>query len=138
MSNEPCARFTRFMMPKTSVRPAAIKNSITPSCSPLRVCSRTRTIFMRKAKGARSARAPIVAEGPLPLPPHPALLDVGVPVVGEHRLLDLHHRIVTRRRPRNRLEQVEVLDREVVGVVGELAASGSEIRLAHRGDHAFL
>src|SRR5690554_6139914 len=32
---EPCARLTKFMMPKTSVRPAAMRNSRTPSCKPL-------------------------------------------------------------------------------------------------------
>src|SRR5712691_2720755 len=135
MWSEPCARFTRFMMPKTSVRPAAIRNSITPSCSPLRVCSRTSTRFMRKTKGARSGRAPwfVAEEGPLPLPPHPTFLAVGVLVVAEDGFLDLHHRILAGR-SRDRLEQVKILDREMVGVVAELAPRGREVRLAHRRD----
>src|SRR6185312_15200878 len=36
---EPCARLTRSMMPKTSVSPAASKNSSKPNCRPLRHCS---------------------------------------------------------------------------------------------------
>src|SRR5436309_7938106 len=103
------------MMPKTSVRPAAIRNSITPSCSPLSVCSRTRTKFMLETKGARSDRAPHRCGNPLLPSPHPAFLGVGIPVVGEDRLLDLHHRILARR-PGDCLQQIEVLDREMVGV----------------------
>src|SRR5258706_8683369 len=137
MYSEPCARFTRFMMPKTSVRPAAIRNSITPSCSPLSVCSRTRTKFMPKTKGARSDRAPYRCRRPLLLSLHPAFLGVGILVVGEDRFLDLHHRILARR-PGDRLQQVEILDREMVGVVAELAPRGGEVGPAHRGDHPLL
>src|SRR5712692_7884060 len=102
------------MMPKTSVRPAAIRNSITPSCSPLRVCSRTRTKFKREKTGRVSFRARFLrhdaancamsgarrplrraevnrrrrsASGLLLL--HPAFLGVGILVVGEDRFLDL-------------------------------------------------
>src|SRR5215469_1212787 len=104
------------MMPKTSVSPAAIRNSITPSCSPFSVCSRTRRRFT----------SPLF---------HRAFPVVRILVVGEHRLLDLHHRVLARGAG-NRLQQVEVLDREMVAVVAELAARGSEIRLLHRGGHA--
>src|SRR6266852_2932610 len=125
------------MMPNTSVRPAAIRNSITPSWSPLRVCSSTRTKFMPKTRGARSNRAPHRCRRPLLLSPHPAFLGVGILVVGEDRFLDLHHRILARR-PGDRLQQIEILDREMVGVIAELAARGGEVGLAHRGDHPFL
>ncbi len=40
MYTEPWARLMSPMMPNTSVRPAAIRNSMTPSCSPFRTCSR--------------------------------------------------------------------------------------------------
>src|SRR5258706_1202439 len=107
------------MMPNTSVRPAASRNSITPSCSPLSVCSTMRMKFMNK-KGAR--RAPFWTPAPLPL--HLAVFGVRVLVVGEHRLLDFHHLVRRWRRDRDRLQQVEVLDRVVVVAVGELAARG--------------
>src|SRR5690606_3158415 len=38
MYSEPCARLTKFMMPKISVSPADSRNSRTPSCTPLRIC----------------------------------------------------------------------------------------------------
>src|ERR1700722_14671344 len=38
MKNEPCARFTKFIMPSTSVSPADIKNSATPNWSPFKSC----------------------------------------------------------------------------------------------------
>src|SRR6185295_9589701 len=47
MYSEPCARFTMFMMPNTSVRPAAIRNSITPYCRPFSSCSKRRGKFTR-------------------------------------------------------------------------------------------
>src|SRR5215472_6330599 len=104
------------MMPKTSVSPAAIRNSITPSCSPFSACSRTRRRFT---------------------PPlfHPAFLVVRIPVVGENRLLDLHHGVLARRSGYG-LQQVEILNREVVAVVAELAARRGEFRLLHRCGHA--
>src|SRR5512145_2350934 len=34
------------MMPKTRVRPAAIRNSISPNCRPLRNCSKTRVLVI--------------------------------------------------------------------------------------------
>src|SRR3546814_11220519 len=36
MYSEPCARLTKFMMPNTSVRPAAIRNSKIPNCRPFK------------------------------------------------------------------------------------------------------
>src|SRR5262245_57383045 len=120
MYSEPWARLTRFMMPKTSVRPAASKNSMTPNCRPLRTCSTT--------------RSPVNAGSALPL--HRALLVVGVLVVLEDGLLDLHLDLAAR--ALHRLQEVEVLDRRVVRIVGELAPRRLEVGLAHRGDHALL
>src|SRR2546427_6588345 len=86
----------RFMIPKTSVSPAAIRNSITPNCSPLRHCSTTRSQF----------------NGPVRLPLHRTLLVVGVLVVLEDGLLDLHLHVPAR--ALHRPQQIEVLDRGVV------------------------
>ena len=46
------------MMPNTSVRPAAIRNSIRPNCRPLRNCSKTRVLVIVEppAPFARGAR----------------------------------------------------------------------------------
>src|SRR5260221_5932903 len=116
------------MMPKTSVSPAAMRNSITPSWSPLSVCSRTRTRFIGRPtkKGRGVVRAPELRCDAGGRSPHPAFLGVGILVVGEHRLLDLHHRVLPRRAG-DRLQKVEILDREVVAVVAEFPARGSEI-----------
>src|SRR6266850_5290435 len=116
------------MMPKTSVRPAAIRNSITPSCSPLSVCSRTRKKFIawETKTGRGSFRAPDFRCDAVRRSPHSAFLGIGILVVGEHRLLDLHHRVLAHR-TRDGLEQVEILDREMVGVVAELAAGRRKI-----------
>src|SRR6266853_6553417 len=125
------------MIPKTSVRPAAIRNSITPSCSPLSACSRTRKRFMARKPGPRDERrgASVPSRGgkPAPRPRRPALpllhrafLGVGILVVGEDRLLDFHHRILAGR-PGHGLQQVEILDREMVRVVAELAPRGRKI-----------
>src|SRR5262252_10162553 len=103
MYREPCARLTRFMMPKTSVSPAAMRKSMTPNCRPLSVCSRTRAQLT-------AGRAP-----PPRLPLHRALGDVGVLVALEDGLLDLHRELAVR--GLHGLEQVEVLDREVIRVV---------------------
>src|SRR5689334_20235033 len=103
MYSEPWARLTRFMMPKTRVKPAAIRNSITPNCRPFRHCSRTSTRAL--------------------LPLHRALLVVRVLVVLEDRLLDLHLHLAG---ALDGLQEVEVLDRMVVDVVGERAARGLE------------
>src|SRR5919109_4284975 len=99
------------MMPKTSVSPAAIRNSITPNWSPLRHCSRTSSQLTNASA----------------LPLHRALVMVGVLVALEDGLLDLHLHL---RGTLHRLQQVEVLDRMVVGVVRELPARGLEVGLA--------
>src|SRR6185503_3262119 len=53
MYSEPCARFTMFMMPNTSVSPAAIRNSITPYCRPFSSCSKTRAKLTERAVPGR-------------------------------------------------------------------------------------
>ena len=46
MYSDPCARFTTFMMPNTSVSPADSRNSSTPSCSPLSSWVKNRPVVM--------------------------------------------------------------------------------------------
>src|SRR5262250_612083 len=129
------------MMPKTSVSPAAIRNSITPYCRPLSVCSSTRprviaTRAPGERKGARPSRAPRSAPRAWPLPLHRALGRVGILVVLEDGLLDLHHELAAR--ILHGLQEVEVLDREVVHVVLVRPAGRLVVGLAHRRDHALL
>src|SRR5947209_3110239 len=102
------------MMPNTSVSPAAIRKSMTPSCSPLRICSRTRTG---------------VNPGALPL--HRAVLVVRILVALEHGLLDAHLDVAAR--GGYRLQEVEILDGEVIHVVLVRAARRLVVGLPHRG-----
>src|SRR5438067_633504 len=63
---------------------------------------------------------------------HLAFLGVGAGVVGEYHLLDLTDKgsVAVRDDP----QQIEVLDREMVGVVLEGSAHRREIGLGQRGD----
>src|SRR6185503_19711716 len=71
------------MMPKTSVRPAAIRNSMTPNCSPLRHCSTTSSALTGTSGNERGAGGPAPLARPRrpALPLHRALLVIGVLVV---------------------------------------------------------
>src|SRR3990170_1169785 len=118
------------MMPNTSVSPAAIRNSITPNCTPFRSCSKPRIRFIaskaqKRARWRRALQAWKAAGSPC----HLAVLVVGVLVVVEHLLLDLHLHAV---RPAFfRPEQVEVLDRVLIDVPLERPADRIVVRLAH-------
>src|SRR5256886_11148198 len=145
MKSEPWARLTRFMMPKTRVSPAAIRNSMTPYCSPFSPCSSTSSTSRsrasavrpgRRKKAARAAPAPLARRSGWRLPLHPAVLGVGVLVVLEDRLLDLHRELALGR-PHS-FQEVEVLDREVVHVVLVRTARRLVVGLPHGGDHPRL
>src|SRR5256885_10264532 len=127
MYSEPCARLTRFMMPNTSVSPAAIRNSMTPYCRPFSNCSKSRAM-----KNGDRPHFPKWGLSPFS-PFHLAVLRVRILVLLEGLLQDAHLRAV---RPRafHRLQQVEVLDRMVIHVVGEPSADRVEVGLAHRLD----
>src|SRR5690242_2844105 len=129
MYSAPCARFTRFMMPSTSVSPAAMRNSMTPSWTPFSSCSKTRLSGIKKGRVAprfyRSEERPSL---------HLAFLVVGVLVLLERLLLDLHLGAVLA--ALYRLEQVEILDRVMVDVELERPADGVVVRLLHGLHHA--
>src|SRR5688572_30588075 len=116
-----------FMMPSTSVRPAASRNSMTPSCTPLSNCSKMSAKVMKK----RAPTSRPFPGWPFSLPLHLALFVIGVLVVFEHLLLDVHRDALGCLRILDRLEQVEVLDRVVVVVELEIAADGLVVGLAH-------
>src|SRR5688572_22098407 len=116
----------KFMMPNTSVSPAAIRNSVTPNCSPFRSCSKRSAKLIGKEKG-RLPRPFSSGDGASPL--HLAVLVVRVLVLLEHRLLDAHLDVAVLQLLG--LQQVEVLDRVVVDVVLERPAQRLEVRLAH-------
>src|SRR5258706_6091000 len=115
MYSEPCARLIMSMMPNTSVRPAANRNSIKPNCRPFSACSRTRTT------------TPLL---------HRAVLDVGVAAVLEdraHGLVDeAHLRVLADH------AQVVVLDRVLVAVELEGAARRLELGRLQRAAHRLL
>src|SRR6516165_8735257 len=52
MNSEPWARLMTRMMPNTSVTPTAIRNSISPNCTPLKSCS-TRSASVMMARSLR-------------------------------------------------------------------------------------
>src|SRR6188768_3307253 len=115
----PWARLMKSITPNTSVSPAAIRNSSTPSCSPFRVWTTRRVVLM--------VRTALLS----PASVHRALVGIGVAVMREHgrdpagddlAVVALHH-----------LGQVEVLHREVVLVPGEIAADAGPFRGADRG-----
>src|SRR5690606_16911773 len=112
MYSEPCARLTMSMMPNTSVRPAASKNSIRPNCRPFSSCSSMSIESIAKACSAA----------------HPALLRVGVAVLFHHGTDELvgHLPLFIP----DDLAQVVILDREVIGVERE--------RTTHRGKVGLL
>src|SRR5262245_31788172 len=101
MYSEPCARLIMSMMPNTSVRPAASRNSINPNCRPLRACSTIRT----------QVKAWLL---------HLAFLDVRVAVVLEDRADGLVDEAPLRVLGDH--AQVVVLDRVLVAVELEGAA----------------
>src|SRR5262245_38850238 len=113
----PCARLMKSITPKTSVSPAAIRNSRTPSCSPLRTWTTRRVVD-------------------IPSLLHRAVLDVRIGVVLEHLLRDLGLELAVG--ALRYLDQVEILDRIVVGVELERAAQRLEVGLGERGSECVL
>src|ERR1700733_384281 len=90
----PWARLMKSITPNTSVRPAAIRNSSTPSWSPFRVWTMSSVVDIgRTQAGGRSIN--IAARGPRASPRWPrgllhlAILDMRVGVILEYFLGDL-------------------------------------------------
>src|SRR5689334_2661032 len=109
----PCARLMKSMTPKTRVSPAAIRNSRTPSCSPLRVWTRTRLADIAAAPASWSL--------------HRAVFCERIGVIGEDLLVDLGLEFSVR--PLRHLDEVKVLDRVVVVAELEGTAQGLEVGL---------
>src|SRR5688572_10802361 len=112
MYSEPWARFTKFMMPKTSVSPAASRNSRTPSCRPFSACVTSSPVSTRRYRlGPPGGQG---RPGGWPARPsfHLALLVVRVGAVRERRGdgLQVHAALLVL----VRLEDMQVVDREVV------------------------
>src|SRR5712692_990335 len=112
----------KFMMPNTSVSPAAMRNSMTPNCRPFSSCSKRSAKFIKKG-----AVAPFWVIQLFNSPLHLAVLVVRVLVLFEHRLLDPHLDVAARHLLRP--QQVEVLDRVMVDVVGVRPADRVVVRL---------
>src|SRR5712691_4782303 len=165
------------MMPKIKVRPAAIRNSMTPNWTPFSTCSTIWIIgkeaphppvaaasgppspAMRERDSAGAAGIPLsctAGEGgergetregatrlqastrwsPIRRLLHLAFGGVGIGVIGEHHLLDLAH--VSAVGVLGDAQEVEILDRKVVGIIFEGSTHRGEVGLGQRGDHAVL
>src|SRR5215471_5457159 len=158
----PCARLMKSITPNTSVRPAATRNKRTPSCSPLRIWTARRVVDMGDPRRARSLgarcsprhkrvharlRRAMAEEGADQMRGvhavpnvgtllHRTILGVRIGVVLEHLLDDLGLELAVG--ALGDLDQVEVLDRIVVGVELEAPAQRLEIRLHHGGAQRLL
>src|SRR5687768_8050474 len=113
MYSEPWARFTKLMIPNTSVKPAASRNSRTPYCSPLSSWARRSVALM-----AFSLQRAL------------AVIGVNVVLQGRGHLCDCQ--LAARL---HRLEGVVVLHRQVVVVESERPAHRLELAAGdlHRG-----
>src|SRR5262245_39946312 len=131
MYSEPCARFTRSMMPKISVRPAASRNSSNPNCSPLRHCSRTSSIRIprRRHPPMRTTQQMLSLPDAPPAPGMTTCRDPSGARLPLHRtarvelvLAVLHNRVDGLEREiafrvLHHVLQIEILDRKVVVAV---------------------
>src|SRR5262245_5615718 len=109
------------MMPKTSVNPAASRNSSRPNCRPFRHCS-MKSVMMRRAPGKRTAAA------------RTRYRRVGSPSRSLHRALVVKAILIVLDDGGDGLEcviaflifdrllQIEILDREVIIPIFEIAA----------------
>src|SRR5262249_14619324 len=109
----PCARLMKSITPKTSVSPAATRNRRMPSCSPLNNWTRTSGVDM----GTPIEGRPALLQG--------TLGGVGVAVALEDLLHDLGLELAVG--ALGNLHQIEILNREAVGVELEGAAYGLEV-----------
>src|SRR5262249_49896932 len=138
MYSEPCAKFTRSMMPNTSVRPAARRNSSSPNCKPFRHCSAISSIEGSGRRMAERQSLPVFSavRGRSRSPLHRALVVVLVLAVlddGRRRLerqvaVSILHHVL----------QVEVLDRHAIVAVLVRPAHRRVVRLAHLVAHRVL
>src|SRR5262249_1300573 len=140
MYSEPCARFTRSMMPNTSVRPAASRNSSSPNCKPFRHCS---TISSIEWSGWCPARGQRTAKGRLPSSSavrsrslHRALVVKIILAVLDDGRRRLERQVAVR--ILHHVLQVEVLDRNVIVAVLVRPAHRGVVRLAHLVAHGVL
>src|SRR5690606_15881254 len=127
MYSDPCARFMMSMMPNTSVRPAAIRKSISPNCTPFSSCSTTSVIWI-PLMGWAAGTAPGYARALAGL--QLALVHVHVLVAVEH----FAHQLVGDTAFAVFFDDAQVvgLDGIVVLAVGELAPHRRIIGLGER------
>src|ERR1043166_5556145 len=140
----PWARLMRSITPNTSVRPAAIRNSSTPSCSPLRICTKRRDDMIQTTDDGgptTDSRGNPILWSSVVCPPssallHLAVLRVGVLVIREHLLGDLGLELAVL--ALRHLDQIEVLDGIMIVAEFEIAAQRLEVGLLERGAQRVL
>src|SRR5262245_16150430 len=102
------------MMPKISVRPAASRNSVTPSCTPLSICSTKRDTsspLCHNTSGARLPRAALASGYQNRKSLHLAIFGVGIGVVRQDLGVELESEAVSLF---DHLQRIPVLDRMLV------------------------
>src|ERR1043166_5915462 len=132
----PCARLMRSITPNTNVSPAAIRNSSTPSCSPLRICTKRRDdIRISDVRDQLPEIGIVLLTSDIrhltSVSLHSAVLRVGVLVIREHLLGDLGLELAVR--ALHHLDQIEVLDGIMIVAELEIAAQRLEVGLLERG-----
>src|SRR5512135_71136 len=147
----PCARLMKFITPNTSVRPAAIRNSSTPSCRPLRICTMKRA--MNRVRSGMATRLRAACEGARtpgraglarrlmrearrlyphagtawrPISLHRTVLGMRIGEVSEHLFVDFSLEFAIG--AFGNFDQIEVLDRIIVRVEFEAAAQRGKVR----------
>src|SRR6056297_3479890 len=117
------------MTPKISVRPAAIRNSMTPNCSPLRSCSIKRAADMENIPFVAGPCACGQARPIRPVALHVALVRVSVAAIFQRGADDDVGQPVTMF---HHLAHVDILHGMVVRPECEIAARAVEISGAQR------
>src|SRR5262249_61582128 len=102
----PCARLMKSITPNTSVRPAAIRKSRTPNWRPFRTWTTKRPVDIAPVRHV--------------LLFHRAIFGVRICEVGENLFFDLGLEFAIR--ALRNFDQIEILDRVVVGVELEAPA----------------
>src|SRR5262245_19792983 len=112
----PCARLMKSITPNTSVRPAAIRNSRTPNWSPFRTWTTKRPVDITSVRHL--------------LLFHRAILGVRIREVGKNLFVDLGLELTIA--AFGNFDQIEILNRIVVGVEPKTATQRCEIRFFQR------
>ena len=114
------------MTPKISVRPAAIKNSITPNCSPFSTCSIKRSVVISPRPHVTHKKTPDNPAGGLCYKLQLAVGCIDVLTVFQRQLEDL---VGVNIPVLDHFTDIKVLNRVLVVAEFEISTSGGKISL---------